>query len=513
MMAPVSETPNAMTNSHLLVQDFDYREACSIEQALNWLAECGPAKTRLMAGGTDLLVMMKMERTHPEVLINIGKIPGLDEIILSPEGSLKIGALTTIHALGAHPIVRSHYPGLAEACMSFGSTQIEVMGTIGGNLCNGSPAADTAPILLALGAEVTLVSLNPGQKTGTDRRTLPLDEFFVGPGKTALHADEMMVEVTIPTPRPGSSCAFLKATRVVADLAKASLAISLTRTDDGQISACRVAMGSVAPKPLLLPGVADVLVGQVYTPELLAEAGVLAAESISPIDDVRSSAWYRRQIAKVLLQDAALLAWNRASQTILSQDVQHLSLNEGSIIQEKDSHSQTSKDERRYAAITSLKAGERQEIALKVNGREVKVWVAANELLLNVLREKLELTGAKYACGIGECGACTVQIDRKPALSCLVLAISTAGRHIVTVEGLQDPQTGALDPLQEAFIDHTAFQCGYCTPGILMTAKSLLEEEPAPGEDQIRHYLRGNHCRCTGYASIVRAVLDAAERR
>jgi carbon-monoxide dehydrogenase small subunit len=134
---------------------------------------------------------------------------------------------------------------------------------------------------------------------------------------------------------------------------------------------------------------------------------------------------------------------------------------------------------------------------------------APNELLLNVLREQLELTGTKYACGIGECSACTVQIDEKPMLSCLVLAVSAAGRKITSVEGLQDPLTGDLDPLQEAFIDNTAYQCGYCTPAMIMTAKSLLTETSHPSEGQVRHYLRGNMCRCTGYASIVRAVLDA----
>jgi carbon-monoxide dehydrogenase small subunit len=125
-----------------------------------------------------------------------------------------------------------------------------------------------------------------------------------------------------------------------------------------------------------------------------------------------------------------------------------------------------------------------------------------------VLREKLQLTGSKYACGIGECSACTVQIDGKPVLSCLILAVSAAGKEIVTIEGLQDSATGALDPVQEAYIDLTAFQCGYCTPGLIMTTKALLNEFPNPSEEEVRHYLRGNHCRCTGYASIVRAVMS-----
>jgi xanthine dehydrogenase iron-sulfur cluster and FAD-binding subunit A len=477
---------NEMTNSHLLVQDFEYMEASTVEEALSWLTQYN-GRARIIAGGTDLIVMMKMERVKPEVLINISKIPGLNEVKEHPDGSLSIGALATIHTLAAHPFIRTRYPGLAEACMSFGSTQVEMMGTIGGNICNGSPAADTPPALLALCAELTLASQNR-------KRFMSLEQFFLSPGKTALQPGEMLVEITLPAPQPGSTSAFLKATRVVADLAKASVAIAITRQGE-RISSCRVAMGSVAPTPLLLAKVADVLVGRIFCQELLTEAGKLISETISPIDDVRSSAWYRRKIANVLLQDTLTLAWGRAIEP-----------------KQTDWKNYSAKGQNAFVYAHPQKPGERQEIELNVNGRKTKVWVAANELLLNVLREKLELTGTKYACGIGECSACTVQIDGKPMLSCLILAVSAVGKAITTIEGLQDPQTAALDPIQEAFIDNTAFQCGYCTPGILMTTKALLSETPKPSEDEVRHYLRGNTCRCTGYASIVRAVLDAAEK-
>jgi carbon-monoxide dehydrogenase small subunit len=150
-------------------------------------------------------------------------------------------------------------------------------------------------------------------------------------------------------------------------------------------------------------------------------------------------------------------------------------------------------------------------ISLTVNGEEMEIDVAPNELLLNALRERLELTGAKYGCGIGECGACTVWVDGQPALGCLVLAVAADGADVRTIEGLAAPD-GTLDPLQQAFIDENAFQCGYCTPGMLMMSKKLLEEIPQPTEDEIRDYLRGNHCRCTGYASITRAILNAARK-
>jgi carbon-monoxide dehydrogenase small subunit len=152
----------------------------------------------------------------------------------------------------------------------------------------------------------------------------------------------------------------------------------------------------------------------------------------------------------------------------------------------------------------------RRAIKLTVNGIARRLLVADNDLLLNVLREDLELTGTKYGCGIGECSACTVLIDGSLALSCLVLAAAADGSHIRTVEGLAAPD-GTLDPLQEAFLDYASLQCGFCTPGMLMTAVSLLEENPHPTEVDVRAQLRGNMCRCTGYAAIVRAVLAAAE--
>ncbi len=149
----------------------------------------------------------------------------------------------------------------------------------------------------------------------------------------------------------------------------------------------------------------------------------------------------------------------------------------------------------------------RRTVHLRLNG-ETRDWsVEANETLLSVLREEEALTGTKYGCGIGECGACTVLVEGKPVLSCLVLAQSVDSREVVTIEGLA--RGGRLDPLQEAFLDKAALQCGFCTPGMIMMGRALLNETPDPTESEVRDYLRGVLCRCTGYASIVRAVLAA----
>ncbi len=149
-------------------------------------------------------------------------------------------------------------------------------------------------------------------------------------------------------------------------------------------------------------------------------------------------------------------------------------------------------------------------VRLRLNGEPREWTVAANELLLNRLREHEELTGTKYGCGIGECGACTVHVDCRPVLSCLTLAQALDGCDLLTVEGLA--RDGDLDPLQETFLDHSAVQCGFCTPGMIMMGRALLDETPEPTEADVRDYLRGVLCRCTGYTSIVRAVLAAPQK-
>jgi carbon-monoxide dehydrogenase small subunit len=150
------------------------------------------------------------------------------------------------------------------------------------------------------------------------------------------------------------------------------------------------------------------------------------------------------------------------------------------------------------------------EIELTINGRKRRFDVEPNKLLLNLVRDDLYLTGTKYGCGIGECGACTVHLDGEAVLACMVLAVDADGRSVDTIEGVADGNM--LDPVQEAYIEEGAIQCGFCTPGFIMTTKALLAENPDPSEAEIREYLKGNYCRCTGYVNIVRAVQSAARK-
>ncbi len=152
---------------------------------------------------------------------------------------------------------------------------------------------------------------------------------------------------------------------------------------------------------------------------------------------------------------------------------------------------------------------EKHTIHLTINGEKYELRVAPNELLVNVIRETVELTGAKYACGTGQCGACTVVVDGDPILGCLTLAVAVAGSKITTIEGVANPD-GTLDPLQEAFLDTNAIQCGFCTPGMVLVGRDLLQKMPSPSEEQIRHHIKGNICRCTVYNGFVRAIKKTA---
>lgn len=151
------------------------------------------------------------------------------------------------------------------------------------------------------------------------------------------------------------------------------------------------------------------------------------------------------------------------------------------------------------------------EIAVELNGESRTACVEPRELLIDVLRNKFCLTGTKRSCDVEVCGACTVLVDGLPTSSCTTLAADVDGRRVQTIEGLSDQ--GRLDPVQRAFVEHGAMQCGFCTPGMVLAVKSLLAQHPNPSEETIRHYLRGNICRCTGYVKIIEAVKDLAQRQ
>jgi len=290
-----------VTNSRILSQEFEYFEPKTIDEAVLLLATYGE-KAKIIAGGTDLLVQMKMDRIHPAYLINIARIPTLR--FLSEGKGLRIGTLTPFREMEKSESIRKKYTALHEAAQSVSSAQIKNMGTVGGNLCHASPAADSAPPLLVLEATLKFVRRD-GEKT------VGLEDFFLDPGKTILSPRDLLVEVQVPEPPRNAGSAFLKMARVSADLAKVNGAVYVEK-ENGFCRECRIALGAVAKTPMRAREAESILRGKELQDDLIEKACQKASEEIQPITDIRSTHGYRRTVSRVLVRDAIGLAWERA---------------------------------------------------------------------------------------------------------------------------------------------------------------------------------------------------------
>jgi len=288
-------------NTHILAHEFEYLEPKTIEEAMFQLGTYGD-RAKVIAGGTDLIVRMKMDMIRPAYLVNIARIPALRYMI--HDGGLRMGALTPFQELERSPLIREQYTALYEAARSVSCAQIKSMGTVGGNLCHASPAADSAPPLLALGAKLKLVG-------GGCERIISIEDFYVGPGKTILSSEELLVEIRLPEPKAGMGSTFLKVGRVAADLAKLNVAVAIER-EEGVCRDCKIALGSVGPKPFRADEAEDILRNRKLTDDLAEKSSERASEEIQPITDIRSTIEYRREVARVLVRDALKLAWERA---------------------------------------------------------------------------------------------------------------------------------------------------------------------------------------------------------
>ncbi|MGC8983334.1 MAG: FAD binding domain-containing protein [Desulfurococcaceae archaeon] len=289
-------------NTRIIPFDFDYYEPKTLREALELLDKYGES-AKILAGGTDLLVKMKVRLVEPRVVINVKKIPGLRYIVEDGD-YVRIGALTTLRDLEKSDLVKERLPALYDAVKVMGSVQIRNMATIGGNLCNASPAADTAPPLLVHNARVVLASIY-------GERVVPLEEFFVGPGRTVMKPNEMLVEILAEKASRGSS-SFKKVSRVAVDLAIASAA-AYVEVEGGIIREARIALGSVAPKPIRARKTEELVKGLPVGSEELRKALYALEEEVSPITDVRSTAEYRRYIVKVLAWEAIESAYERVA--------------------------------------------------------------------------------------------------------------------------------------------------------------------------------------------------------
>lgn len=275
---------------------FEYIEPSTLPEAVAALAEHGPDAVAL-AGGTDLLVMMRADTIRPKVVVNIKRIPGLSGIAAT-NGEVRVGALTLVRDIEKSPVLRARAPALSEAARWLGSVQIRHLATIGGNLCRAAPSAEMAPTLLALGARLHLVGVQ-GQ------RVVPAEDFFLGPGRTVLQPGEILVEISLDGPAPRSGSTYLRhSIRPLMDLALVNVAAYLALDAAGAITEARIALGAVAPTPIRARAAEAELCGHTADAALFERAAEAAVAAARPISDVRSTAVYRSRMVRLLTQRA-----------------------------------------------------------------------------------------------------------------------------------------------------------------------------------------------------------------
>ncbi|MBI5029456.1 MAG: xanthine dehydrogenase family protein subunit M [Chloroflexi bacterium] len=271
------------------MKPFDFVSPKTIDETLQILADCG-TEARVLAGGTDLLIRMKRKQWMPRVVASLRLVPGLRDISVAERGELRLGACVTLNNLIRSSIIREHFPVLAFAASKMAGVQVRSLATVGGNLCNASPAADMAPPLIALNARAVIASKN-------GERILPLDQFFVGVGKSALEPGEMLREIIVPRAETMRSSFIKLEHREAMDISIASVAVAVSGPTCDDV---RIVLGAVAPTPMRATKAEEILRGNELTNERINEAAHVAATECNPIDDVRSSAWYRREVVEVL---------------------------------------------------------------------------------------------------------------------------------------------------------------------------------------------------------------------
>ncbi|MGI9500617.1 MAG: FAD binding domain-containing protein [Geminicoccaceae bacterium] len=281
-----------------------YERPETIDAAIALLAGA-PSRTRVLAGGTDLLVQLRAGMIEPDLVVDIKTIPSMREIT-AENGGFRIGAAVAGAELSEHPDVKQLWPGVVEAVDLIGSTQIQGRASMVGNLCNASPAADSIPAMIAAGAAVRIVG-------PSGHRELPVEEVVTGPGKTALEGGEFVTSVFLPARPPRSGDAYLRfIPRTEMDIAVVGCGVSVTIDDQGFCAAARVGLGAVAPTPLLVQSAADALIGTKIDDQAQASLGSAASAVCRPIDDKRGTIEYRTKVAGVLARRAAVIARDRA---------------------------------------------------------------------------------------------------------------------------------------------------------------------------------------------------------
>lgn len=461
----------------------EYVNARSLDEVLQILAD-RRERARVVAGATDLILELERgARKGIDSLVDVTRLPGLAGIDLDEDGVIHLGPLVTHNDCVASALIRERAYPLARAAWEVGAPQIRNRGTVAGNLITASPANDTITPLMAMDASVTLIS-----KRG--ERTVPLSGFYTGVRRTVMEPDEFLREISFPALAKNQRGTFVKlALRRAQAISLVNVSVVLT-LERQIVRAAAIALGAVAPTIIRAPQAEEYLIGRKLSAEVIARAAELAMLASRPIDDLRGSASYRREMVRVVTARSLKSLGARSEQDDFPDQPVMLW---GSGL---------------TPAIPDHAGQANGPIRTTINGREYSFTSGHDKTLLRLLREEAGLTGTKEGCAEGECGACTVDLDGMAVMSCLVPAARADGARIRTVEGLAEG--ASLHPVQAAFIQDGAVQCGYCTPGFIVAAAKLLEEKPRPSRADIQQALTGNLCRCTGYYKIIQAVEDAS---
>ena len=463
----------------------DYINATSTDEVISILAD-RKERARIVAGGTDLILELERGvRKGVDTLIDVTRIPALQQITIDEDNVIHLGPLVTHNDCAASKLIRDRAYPLARAAWDVGAPQIRNRGTIAGNLITASPANDTITPLMALDANISLVSAH-------GERIVRLKDFYTGVRKNVMQADEMLVDISFQAMANTQRGTFIKlALRRAQAISLVNVAIILNLKAD-TVQSASITLGAVTPIITHAEEAEQFLAKKKLTDKNIAMAAELAVKSAHPIDDVRGSASYRSEMVKVITARGL---------TAIRDGKEQAGMPKKPILLKG-----------KKTADNGPHIGSRfpeSPIETTINGKKYSFSSGHSKTLLRLLREEGMLTGTKEGCAEGECGACTVFLDGQAVMSCLVPAPRAHGAEIITVEGLA--HNGRLHSVQEAFIEHGAVQCGYCTPGFIMSAAKLLDEKSDPTKDEIEQAITGNLCRCTGYEKIVKAIEDASK--
>ena len=422
-----------------------YTAAHTLDEAIAAMAD----GARPVAGGSDLVVAARHGKSPlPGDLVAIHGVGELAAISVE-DGALVMGALVNHAEIEANADVHASWTGLADGSALVGSPATSYVGTIGGNVMNSSPAMDTGAPLLVLGAEVELRS-----KGGS--RSVPVSELWTGPGRTSAREDELLVSVRVPAPPARSGSAYLRLEyRRAMEIAVVGAAAFVTLNGDGDVEACRIALTAVAPTIVRSPGAEAAIVGKPLNEETLAAGPLPRAPTRrrSPTS-ARASATAATPSASWPAGPSRPRPHARAASTFPYPLIAP-----------------------RASAPPSEAQPMSVSITMNVNGQATRSASSIIARCLSVVRGEIGLTGTKEGCDDCECGACMVLVDGRPVNSCSYLAVQTDGREVTTVEGLGT--TDEPHPLQRNIVAEGGVQCGFCTPGMLISATALLAREPA----------------------------------